>query len=256
MNKKTVVNTLFLAEGSKFLSRRFLPIDQFIIFTNTSYKKSPLLEILPVRRNVHKIKLMKEYEKQTKIRRVIFISLLVALTVIVPLGFYIFTVNQTLSFKNLDKESYDRRMNDSFLYAFVMFGFLLLMVSPFIIFINNMFKRYLNFIKTLSSNDSKMLFSLNEKENFIYKYIPSYIIREDSVTFFTMFRQNTTMFNDIISINVKQFFQRGYRALVTIETKNEKFRYLLSGNSFKVRNLLVEAITANSKIINNEDWNY
>jgi len=199
---------------------------------------------------------MKEYEKHTNIRRVIFICFCVFLAIILPLGFYIFTVNETLSFKHLDKESYDSRMNDSFLYAFIIFGCLLLLVSPFIYIINNMFKRYLAFIRTLSANDTKKLFSLNEKENFIYKYMPSYILKENTVTFFTMFRQNTINFNDIISIDVRQVFHKGYRALIVIKTIHHKHSYTLSGNSFKVTNLVIEAMTVNPKIINNKNWNY
>ena len=199
---------------------------------------------------------MEEYVNQTKIRRNIFITLLMFLAIILPAGFYVFTVHETLSFKNLDKQSYNSRMSDSFSYAFIMFGCLLLMASPFIFIVNNMFKKYLEFIKRLSINDTKMLFTLNEKENFFYKYMPSYVIKDNSATFFTMFGQNTINFNDIIDINVRQFFYRGYRAFVTIETKNGIFKYTLYGNSFKVRNLLVEALTANPKIINNENWNY
>lgn len=199
---------------------------------------------------------MKEYEKNTNIRRIIFISLFVFLAIVLPLGFYVFTVNETLSFKNLDKESYDSRMNDSFLYSFIMFGFLSLLVSPFIFMINNMFKRYLEFIRTLSINDIEKLFSLNEKESFIYKYMPSYILKGNTVTFFTMFRQNTINFNDIISIEVRQMFHKGYKAFIVIKTINNKYPYTLSGNSFKVRYLIIEALTVNPKIINNENWNY
>ncbi len=199
---------------------------------------------------------MKEYIKNTNIRRVIFISLLVFLAVIIPLLFYIFTVNETRSFKNLDKERYDSRMNDSLSYAFIMFGCLLLLVSPLIFFINSMFKRYLKIIRTLTINDAEKLFSLNEKENFIYKYMPSYILKENTVTFITMFNQNTINFNDVISINVRQIFHKGYKALIVIKTVQHKYHYTLVGNSFKVRNLIVEALTVNDKIINNENWNY
>lgn len=179
-----------------------------------------------------------------------------SLTIIIPLGFYIFTVNETLSFKNLDKESYDSRMNDSFLFAFIMFGCLLILVSPLLLMINNMFKKYFEFIRTLSHNDIEKLLSLNEKENFIYKYMPSYIIRENTVTFFTMFRQTTISFNDIISINVRQIFHKGYRALIVIRTTQNKYPFTLSGNHSKVTNLIVETMTVNPKIINNKNWNY
>ncbi|MFN0254136.1 hypothetical protein [Pedobacter ureilyticus] len=199
---------------------------------------------------------MEEYIKHTKIRRAIFIILLMSLAVIVPLVFYIFTVNETLSFKNLDEERYNSRMNDSILYAIIMLGCLLLLIGPFVFVINNMFKRYLDFITTLTANDTKKLLSLNEKENFIYKYMPSYILKENTVTFFTILHQNTINFNDMTSIEVRQIFHKGYKAFVVIKTVNNKYSYTLSGNSFKVRNLITEALTVNPKIINNKNWNY
>ena len=206
--------------------------------------------------NEIQINKMKEYEKNTNIRRIIFISLFVSLAIVLPLGFYIFTVNETLSFKNLDQERYDSRMNDSFLFAFIMFGCLLFLVSPCIFIINNKFKRYLEFIRTLTINDAEKLFLLNEKENFIYKYMPSYILKENTVTFFTMLHQNTINFNDIVSIDVRQIFHKGYKAFIVIKTLHNRYPYTLSGNSFKVRNLIIEALTVNPKIVNNENYNY
>lgn len=199
---------------------------------------------------------MREYEKNTNIRRFIFISLFLSLAIIIPLGFYIFTVNETLSFKNLDKESYDSRMNDSFLYAFILFGCLSVLVGPFVFITNNMFKRYLEFIRTLNISDTEKLLILNEKEYFIYKYMPSYILKENTVTFFTMFRQNTINFDDVISIEVREIFRKGYKAFIVIKTIHNRYPYTLSGNSLKVRNLIIEALKVNPKIINNENWNY
>ncbi|UQB69975.1 hypothetical protein [Epilithonimonas zeae] len=199
---------------------------------------------------------IKEYEKSTNIRKISFISLFLCLAIVLPLGFYILTINEALPFKNVDSESFDSRMKDSFLFAFILFGCLLLLIGPFVFIINNMFKRYLKFIRTLNVDDAEKLLSLNEKENFIYKYMPSYIVKENTITFFTMFHQNTINFNDIISIEVRQIFHKGYKAFVVIKTLNNKYSYTLSGNSFKVRNLITEALTANPKIINNENWNY
>jgi hypothetical protein len=86
--------------------------------------------------------------------------------------------------------------------------------------------------------------------------MPSYILKENTVTFFTMLHQNTINFNDMTSIEVRQIFHKGYKAFVVIKTANNKYSYTLSGNSFKVRNLITEALTVNPKIINNKNWNY
>lgn len=194
---------------------------------------------------------MKSFEKNLIIRKNIFVYFFVCLAFISPIVFYIFTIQETLSLTYLDEERYNSRMNDSALFALIVFGFALLVISPFLFYINNMFKRYLDFIRTLSGNDIQKLLTLNEKENFFYKYVPSYILRENTVTFFTMFRQNTVNFNDIISINVNQIYNREYQALIVIKAKHNTYRCSMFGNSFKVRDLITEALTVNPKIIIN-----
>lgn len=202
-------------------------------------------------KDVNKIQIskMKSFEKNLIIRKNIFVYFFVCLAFISPILFYIFTIQETLSLTYLDEERYNSRMNDSALFAFILFGFALLVISPFLFYINNIFKRYLNFIRTLSSNDIQKLLTLNEKENFFYKYMPVYIVRENTVTFFTLFAQNTVRFNDIISISVTQFYNKEYQALVVIKTKHNKYRCSMFGNSSKVQDLITEALMANPKII-------
>lgn len=94
-----------------------------------------------------------------------------------------------------------------------------------------------------------------KKENFIYKYLPSYIIREKTVTFFTLFYQNTINFDDVVRIEVKESSYKGYHAFITFKTSRNNYSYTLAGSSFKVRSLIKEALTANPGITNNQDWN-
>lgn len=194
------------------------------------------------------------YEKQLNIRRTIVILSIISFAVIIPLVFYIYTVNETNSLKYLDEERYSSRMTDSLRYALVMLGCLLLLMSPFVFIVHKFFERYLKFITTLTSNDLTKLIALNEKEIFIYKYLPSYIIRGKTVTFFTLFYENTINFDDIVRIEVRESFYKGYHASITITTLNNKYSYTLSGNSFKVRSLIQEALTANPNITNNQNW--
>lgn len=79
---------------------------------------------------------MKDYEKQLNMRRTVVILSIFSLAVILPLVFYIYTVSETVSFKYLDKERYESRMTDSFIYASVMLGCLLFLLCPFVIIIN------------------------------------------------------------------------------------------------------------------------
>jgi len=199
---------------------------------------------------------MEEYEQNANTRRVVYISLIASLAIIIPLIFYIVTSNEARSFNNSYYGSYDNRMNDSALFTFIMFGLLLIFVVPLIVMINSMFKRYAAFIKTLTPNDIEKLIILNEKENFLYKYMPAYILRKDTVTFFTVFRQTTISFNDMTSINVRQVFFKGYKAFITIRTMHDKYHFTLSGSHAKVIDLVVEGKTINPRIINNENWNY
>ncbi len=204
--------------------------------------------------NNDKTKNIEVFIKNLNIRRSIFFTICLCLAVSLPLAFYIFTVNETLSFMNLDKESYASRMSDSLLYASIMLGILLLITSPVIIIKNNMFKRYLVFIKSLSNKDIDKMIALNEKENFIYKYMPSYIIKENTVTFFAKFHQNTIYFNDIVSIDIRQTFYKGYNAFLEIKTIPDKYNYTLTGDSYKVRDLVQEIVAVNPKIFNNIQW--
>lgn len=195
------------------------------------------------------------YNKDTFIgklnnRRLFFVAFCLLIAAAFPAGFFIYTVSETLSFNNLDQERYTSRMNDSYLFAFILFGFCMLIIAPAITIINKMCKRYFEVIKTLSIEDTKKLFVLNEMENFIYKYMPSYIIKGDTVTFFSMFKQNSIDFKDVLLINIQQTNSQEYNAVVNIETAYDKYTYTLTGNSFKVRNLMAEAMRVNPSISN------
>ena len=198
---------------------------------------------------------LKLFAANIKKRRLIFFIVCITLSIAFPIGFLIFTINDTLSIQNLDQQSYDSRMSDSILFSIGIFAAALVIFGPIMMVLNKMFNSYLWFIKTLSGQDTKKLFLLNNHEPFYYKYMPPYIIKENTVTFFPMFSQNTIRFEEVISIDVKQRFGNGYAAIVKIETTSGNYNYTLSGNSFSTRNLLSEALAANPKIINSENWN-
>lgn len=197
----------------------------------------------------------KIFAANIKKRRLIFFMICITLSIAFPIGFLIFTINDTLAIQNLDRQSYNSRMSDSILFSIGIFAAALIIFGPIMMVLNKMFNSYLWFIKTLSGQDTKKLFLLNNHEPFYYKYMPPYIIKENTVTFFPMFSQNTIRFEEVISIDVKQRFGNGYAAIVKIETTSGNYNYTLSGNSFSTRNLLSEALAANPKIIKSENWN-
>lgn len=196
-----------------------------------------------------------DFERGLKLRKKIFLFGIVGFVFLLPAIFYITTVWETNTFKNLDKESYNSRMFDSFYYAAIMLIILIIIIIPVLFCINKIMNLYLKFLKKLSASDIQKLILLNDKEDFVNKYIPPYIIRSDTVTFFSQFRQNTIRFSEIKKLTVKQSYHIGYSAIITIETFRSTYNYRLSGNPFKVQNLVAEAITFNPKIVNNTDWN-
>lgn len=196
-----------------------------------------------------------DFEKALRLRKTIITIIFIGFIFLPPTLFYIATVSETHSFKNLDQETYSRRMNDSCSYALILLFAMAVIVIPGLIIILRMINRYFEFFKRLSATDIQEMIVLNNKEDFLYKYQPSYIISDDTITFFTTFYQNTIPFSEIKRIKIKQNYYRGYSANVCIDTNKNSYLYTLAGNPYKVRNFVTEALSRNPNITNNSDWN-
>lgn len=188
-------------------------------------------------------------------RRLIFLIVCIASPVALAIIVFTSTIIDTLAIPNLDQRSYDRMLNDNLIFAFFIFTLGMIIVIPIVIVLNGMFRRVLSFTNTLSIRDAEKLVLLNETEPFYNKFMPPYIIKENTVTFFKMFHQNTIRFDDIIRIDLRPKFAYSVPAFVKIDTKHGIFYYSLSKNEFIPKNLLAEALKANPKIIINENWN-
>ncbi|WP_407405860.1 hypothetical protein [Chryseobacterium sp.] len=196
-----------------------------------------------------------DFEKALRLRKTIITIVFLGFIFLPSTLFYIATVSETHSFKNLDQETYSRRMNDSCYYAWILLFAMAVIVIPCLIIILRMINRYFKFFKRLSATDIQEMIALNNKEDFLYKYQPSYIISDDTITFFTTFYQNTIPFSEIKRIKIKQNYYRGYSANVFIDTNKNSYLYTLAGDPYKVRNFVTEALTRNPNITNNSDWN-
>lgn len=157
--------------------------------------------------------------------------------------FLFYTINETneLGKSLLGQDRFDARMNDSYLFSFILFICTMLIFLPVFIILKKMFKRYSNFITELSKTDFEKFNSIQKQENFIAKYMPSFIIKEETVTFFSSFKQNTIRFYDIKNISIDNYRIKGRNnAMVRIKTTNNLFVYRLQGSLAKIDFLIVD----------------
>lgn len=173
-----------------------------------------------------------------------------------PIIFFVSTVLDTLSFDRvlLGEERYKERMFDSYLYALVMLGVLSLLMVPSIILLNKTFSMYFSMISTLSEKDFQKLVKLNNKAIFYEKFMPSYIIKGDSVTVFRLLKKINIPFNDIKDVDVMTVYHKGYTAYVKIRTSNTRYHFTFYGNEFKIRYLLEEILMANPNVTVKRNW--
>lgn len=182
---------------------------------------------------------------------------MLSINLIIPIIFFIGTMMETESYGKavLGEDRYNARVNDSYLYALTLFGCVMLMVIPAILYIRKYANNYRQFIETLSEKDMEKLIKVNDKAPFYEKFMPPYIVKEDTVIFFIHLHYTTIAFSNIVSIHVAQTHYKGYSATVTIQTAEKTHRFRLGGNVFKVINLVDEALQSNPKIIANKNWN-
>ncbi len=187
----------------------------------------------------------------------IIIGIMLSINIIIPIIFFVGTMIETESYGKavLGEERYNARVNDSYLYALILFGCVILMVIPAILYIRKYTNNYRQFIETLAEKDMEKLIKVNDKAPFYEKFMPPYIVKEDTVIFFKHLQYTTIAFKDIRSIHVAQTHYKGYSATVKIETAEKTHSFRLSGNIFKVINLVDEALQSNPQIIVNKNWN-
>ena len=196
--------------------------------------------------------------KNQFVKKLILICCL-AICIIVPLVFFIYSVNETNGFGKdlLGAERYNDRMKDSYLYAAVMFIALLVVIFPFAVLLHQFFNRYLIILNSLEAKDVDRLKALTAKVGMMEKYNPSCIFKKNTVTFFTLFKAHTVSFFDINRINITRASYKGISYIISIETVSGTLNYRF-GDLMLTRSLIDEACLANPRIATNSynSWNF
>ncbi|WP_316795399.1 hypothetical protein [Pedobacter agri] len=182
-----------------------------------------------------------------------------AICILVPLIFIIYTVKETNAFGKdlLGTERYNERMKDNYLYAAIMFVALLAVITPFAYLLHRFFNRYLIILNSLNGKDIDRVRKITKNLGVLERYSPSCIFKENTVTFFTLFKAHTFSFFDINRIKVTRVSYKGVSYIIAIETVSGKLNYRFN-DLMMTRSLVDEAYSANSKIdINNRNsWDF
>lgn len=188
---------------------------------------------------------MERFIQKIYLRRTFAYSFLLLITISCSLTFFITTVNETLSIGKqlLGEERYTARMNDSYLFSVAI---LLLATLPLLIPINLFFKRYIKIIQTLSITDMEKLEKQNEIAPFFNKYLPGYIIKDESVIFFKFFNTTEIQFMDIKEISLSKG-RSGY--YIYIKTNSSTFIGAMAENIENLSYLISYASQSNKSII-------
>lgn len=200
-----------------------------------------------------------EVIKQVRIRAMIFNIIGILFALLPPLIFFYVTVSDTneLGLELLGQERYSARMNDSYLFAVVMFAFIsIFIVLPFYLFMKRFFQNYINVVNSLTTHDLQTYKTINDKLRLIEKYMPSFIIQNDKILFFTFFGITQIHFSEIQTIDT-EFIRTGRYAayILKIKTLQRKYKFKFSTNIHQFEILFYNAIVQNPEIIINERKN-
>lgn len=188
---------------------------------------------------------MERFIQKICLRRTFAYSFLLLITISCSLTFFITTVNETLSIGKqlIGEERYTARINDSYLFSVAI---LLLATLPLLIPINLFFKRYIKIIQTLSITDMEKLEKQNEVASFFNKYLPGYIIKDESVIFFKFFNTTEIQFMDIKEITLLKGKASYY---IYIKTNDSTFIGAMAENIESLSYLINYASQSNKSII-------
>lgn len=187
---------------------------------------------------------MDKFIQKIYLRRTLAYSFLVIIAISCSLIFFITTANETRTFgRALLGERYDERMNDSYRFAIAMFLLIVLLLS---VPINFFFKRYIKIIETLSEADMQRLEKQNETAPFFNKYLPGYMIKDESVIFFKFFNTAEIQFMDIKKISLSKG-RSGY--YIYIKTNSSSFIGAMAENIENLSYLISYASQLNKSII-------
>lgn len=166
--------------------------------------------------------------------------------------FFLFTVHETneLGLELLGQETYSDRMNDSYLFAIIMFAVIFTFIAlPGYLFMKRFFQNYINVVNSLTTYDLQTYKTINDKLRLIEKYMPSFIIQNDKILFFTLFGITQILFSEIQTIRTHLISHGRFAGhTLTIQTHQKKYIYKLSTNINTIEILFYNAIVQNPEI--------
>ncbi|KAF2507625.1 hypothetical protein EYY60_16855 [Flavobacterium zhairuonense] len=202
--------------------------------------------------NVQSREYLKEYCKQLNNRKKIFIWFCIAITSIGPIWFFIYTVSETnaLGKALIGEERYNSRMDDSYLYSFIILGLTLLILSPLVYIFKSFINQQISLITSFSDVDLLKVRFVNDRLSFIEKYFPPYIINENVIVITHIFLGKIIIdINKINAVNFKRMrVKGGYVYVFDIITSTQKKRISLSDDKILKENLLNEILNINPNV--------
>lgn len=196
---------------------------------------------------------------QVRKRALIFSSFCFLVSMLVPLIFFYVTVSETneLGLDLLGQETYSRRMNDSYLFAAIMFAVIFIFIAlPGILFMRKFFQNYILVVNSLTAQELQTYKTINDKLGLVEKFLPSFIIHSDMIVFFTFFGLTQIRFSEIQTINTT-FISHGKYAghTLVIKTPQNKYKFKLSTNIHQIETMFYNAIVQNPEIKINQSRN-
>lgn len=191
---------------------------------------------------------LKQIRKTNRILNFIMILLSLA----APLVFFIITVYDThkLGFELLGQERYSARMNDSYLYAFILFGIVFIFITlPVILFLKKFLNNYINTVQTLSPKDLMTYKTINEQLSFIEKNMPSFIIKDHTIIFFQLIKLTQIDFREMKSLDVIRTYGRYAGFVIKIKTNHGTYRFKISTNRLQMETLVMNAAISNPDLV-------
>lgn len=193
-----------------------------------------------------------EVINQIRKRALIFNTICLLASLLPPMIFFLFTVHETneLGLELLGQETYSARMNDSYLFAVIMFAVIFIFIAlPGFLFMKRFFQNYINVVNSLTTHDLQTYKTINDQLGIIEKYLPSFIIQNDTILFFKLFGITQIRFSEIHTIDTT-FISHGRFAghTLVIKTPQNKYKFKLSTKIHQIEILFYNAIVQNPEI--------
>lgn len=170
---------------------------------------------------------------QLRLRKRIFMLLLVLAVFIIPFIFLVVAYQETndLGKDLLGKARYNERIEDAMRYALAIMGLIAVMVIPLGIWVNRFLDSYIPVLKSLDDNDIVKLRGYNESQIFLKKYHISFIFQKDILHIFRLGNVSSIKGSSIVNYNLEKIYGRGKGHYhLRIKTVEKNYFYAIHDN--------------------------